>query len=214
MILRPTVRMLQAATTGTRDAGVNKGKMAQGQFMRAWLGSIAIIMLAGCASTPVVVSEGATAGLAQRAPAFAVEEPTDPAARAAIPEIIRRLESSGFRQSSRPALLVIVTAAQRERGVGAFAPSKCGTPQWAIDPHGKWLIGGGQAMALQVLIVDAPTGRTLYRSTAYRRTSGGNVTSSAATLAAAALSDFLHPQPSAAAPASRARGERSPGLCA
>lgn len=156
--------------------------------MRAWLGSIAAIMLAGCASTPVVVSESLTPGLAQQARDFAIEEPADPAARAALPEVVRRLQSFGFRQSSRPALLVIVSAAQRERGVGAFAPSHCTSPQWAVDPRGKWLIGGGEAMALQIMIVDARTGRTLYHSAAYRRTSAENITSSAASLAAAALS--------------------------
>ncbi|HVI04814.1 MAG TPA: hypothetical protein VM711_01810 [Sphingomicrobium sp.] len=156
--------------------------------MRAWLGSIAAFVLIGCASRPLVVSESLPPGISAGARDFAVEAPTDAAARAALPEVVSRLESFGFRQSREPALLVLISASQRQRGVGAFAASDCDPRQWVSDPSQKWLIGGGQAMSLEVLIVEARSGRTLYRTSAYRRTSRKSVASNAAGLAAAALS--------------------------
>ena len=156
--------------------------------MRVWLVWIAAVMLAGCASRPLVVSESLPPGIAAGVRDFAIETPTDPAARAAAPAIESRLESFGFRKSSKPALLVLIGASQRQRDVGAFTASNCEPRQWVIDPNQKWLIGGGRAMSLQVLIVEVRSGRTLYRTSAYRRTSGESVASNAVELAAAALS--------------------------
>lgn len=166
--------------------------------MRAWLGAVASVALIGCAR-PIAVSQSVPPGLSAGASDFAIEASNDPTTRAAVPVVVHRLESYGFRQSGKPNLLVVVSASQRPRSVGAFSPAACSTDQWVVDPNQKWLVGGEQATMLQVLIVDARSGQTLYRSQAYRRTSTG--APDVAGLAAAALST----NPRLAAPAAGSR---------
>lgn len=156
--------------------------------MKAWIAAFGAAALAGCASVPVVVSEDMLPAPHPGARTFAIDARDSGSAQAAAPEIARRLTSLGFSQSDKPDLVVIVGVAQRPRSAGTFSPSGCGSPDWVDDPGRQWLIGGGQVLSLSVHVVDSSTGRTLFRSTAYRRTSEGGDRSSATALADAVLS--------------------------
>ena len=155
--------------------------------MKAWIALLGTVALIGCADRPAVVSDRFAPVSALEPTSFAIEVSDNEAARAAVPAVVRRLASFGFKKSSKPDWRGIISASERSRTVGAFAPSDCDENQRILDAGHKWLIGGGRTMSLQILFVDARSGRTLYRSSSVRRTSNDSLQSDAEALVNAAL---------------------------
>jgi hypothetical protein len=149
--------------------------------------SLLFLVLAACAGRPVAQAFVLPPGIAAGASTYAISPPSDEAGQAALPFVDRQLRRQGFQPSPSPDLLVTIAVTERGRNVGAFSPDACDPSRWTQRAGKKWLAGGGRAMGLQIVFLDARTRLPVYRSSASMRTAGGSVENHVEALAAAAL---------------------------
>ena len=142
-------------------------------------------LMAGCATPVGSVSMASPALAGTRT--FAIASSDEPSGRALAPLVAERLMQFGFEPSTSPDLVVTVTATERPRGVGAFAPSGCGASAWTAEPRKPWLIGGGKVETITVTMTDPKSGETIYRTSAGIRSSSGRLGTHASDLVSTAL---------------------------
>ena len=146
---------------------VRRGTVRLGQL---WMFTVMMLAaLPGCTQKPVASAFLLAPGIPQGASTFSIAPATDAASQAAVPYIQQRLVSFGYQPSATPDLLVIVSAAEHGRNVGAFAPGGCHATNWVEQPGRKWLLGGGRSASLQLHMVDAKSGKPVYQSSASLR---------------------------------------------
>lgn len=155
---------------------------------RRWLmGGVLAAVLTACASKPISSAFTLTPGIPQNASTFAIAPTTDAASKAAVRHVEQQLIRLGYRLDASPDLIVLVSAAQHGRDVGALAAGSCDGTEWAEQPGRKWFVGGGRVASLQVHLVDARSGKPVYQSSASIRSRMGSIEGYAKTLAVAAL---------------------------
>jgi type IV pilus biogenesis protein CpaD/CtpE len=157
--------------------------------MKVSLALAGTALLGGCASTPAGSAVSLDPGLTAADTTFAMLDPADEGARAAVPHVERRLRALGFEPSQNPDLLVEISAAERSRAIGAYVPGECETETvaWVEPPEENWLVGGGNVLTLNVRLIDAETGAPVFMSSAQRRADSGFTGAHAAKLTEAAL---------------------------
>lgn len=156
---------------------------------------LAALFLVACVGRPVTHAFTLPPGIATGATTYSISPPSDAASQAALPFVDRQLRRQGFRPGTSSDLLVTITVAERGRNVGAYSPNACDPSRWTQRGGRKWLAGGGRAIGLQVIFLDARTKLPVYRSSASMRTAGGSAERHLPTLAEAALGNDPHRAP-------------------
>lgn len=170
--------------------------------MNGYLALAGAVLLGGCASAPAGSAVSLDPGLTAADTTFAMLDPADEGARAAVPHVERRLRALGFEPSQNPDLLVEISAAERSRAIGAYVPGECETETvaWVEPPEENWLVGGGNVLTLNVRLIDAETGTPVFMSSAQRRAASGFTGAHAEELAKAVLRGDPRKAPRRAAP--------------
>lgn len=153
-----------------------------------WLVALAPLALLGaCAGQPSATTFSLPPGISADARTFAIAPLTNDAARVVAPLVDEQLRRLGYQPDHSPRLIVVIGTSKRSRAVGALANEQCRESQWVEQPGKKWLIGGGEAVGLQIHIIDAKTQQPVFYSSASMRGGVGSYASQAGRLVAAAL---------------------------